>query len=179
MVRVSLPLALGALVSFTIATPVAATQNLEEASKGFRFEDWANAIAANPDGEHLSPEEAIQVFNAADIQDHHQVAKRDDVTCNSRGLPRASLADSVTCINQLAARGSANCHIPYAGGATLCQFGLAEIHGATVNRAGSVLPCQTFAASAGRILDICVRPGDTTVQGNNHPNQNIQITLAQ
>jgi hypothetical protein len=36
---------------------------------------------------------------------------------------------------------------------------------------------QTFAASAGRILDICVRPGDTTVQGSNYPNQNIEIHL--
>jgi hypothetical protein len=49
------------------------------------------------------------------------------------------LADSVSCINQLAARGSTGCHIPY-GGAPLITVGLAQIYGVTINHAGSILP---------------------------------------
>jgi hypothetical protein len=50
------------------------------------------------------------------------------------------LQDASDAISQLARRGNANCHIPYAGGASLVKYGLAEIYGVTVNKHGSILP---------------------------------------
>ncbi|KAL3475459.1 hypothetical protein BJX99DRAFT_259405 [Aspergillus californicus] len=164
MVRLGPAISLAAFISLSIAAPSAIlnSSGVEARDAGFSFEAWANGIIADPEG-----------FTKRD-----DMVKRDDVSCNDKGKPKASLADAVSCINQLAARGNANCHIPYAGGAALSTVGLAQIYGVTVNKAGSILPCQTFAASAGRILDLCVHAGDTTVQGSNHPNGNIQIHLS-
>ncbi|KAH6887633.1 hypothetical protein B0T10DRAFT_562845 [Thelonectria olida] len=177
MVRLVSALSLAALISCTTAAPSTGSQRIEARDEGFSFEEWANGIVAYPEGDHLSPEAAIQAAQEFGIRKRDDLTKRDAVSCNDKGQLKASLADAVSCINQLAARGNANCHIPYAGGAALSTIGLAQIYGVTVNKAGSILPCQAFAASAGRILDICVHPGDTTVQGSNHPNSNIQIHL--
>ncbi|KAL5342275.1 hypothetical protein BJX70DRAFT_356367 [Aspergillus crustosus] len=180
MVRLVSALSLAALVTCAVAAPATVTgvQPIEVRGEGFTFEKWASDIAADPEGDHLSPEEAIQAAQESGLIKRGDLLVRDSVSCNDSGKPKASLADSVSAINNLAARGSANCHIPYASGAALSTVGLAQIYGVTVNKAGSILPCQTFAASAGRILDLCVHPGDTTVQGSNHPNSNIQIHLS-
>ncbi|KAL7906650.1 hypothetical protein GGI35DRAFT_487770 [Trichoderma velutinum] len=149
-------LSLAALISCSVAA-IAGSQHVKTRGEGFSFEEWVNGIINHPEDDHLSPEEAIQVAQEFGVRKRNDMSKRDDVGCDDKGQLKSSLADAVSCISQLAARGNANCHVPYA--------------------AVFILPFQTFAASAGHILDICVHPGDTTVQGSNHPNSNIQIHL--
>ncbi|KAL3496758.1 hypothetical protein BJX62DRAFT_231961 [Aspergillus germanicus] len=189
MVRLSSALGLAALVSCTVAAPAAATgfqhsemeMEARDTGSGFSFEAWVNGIIADPEGDHLSPAEAVAAAQEAAALEKRSgdLTARDSVSCNDKGKPKASLQDASDAISQLARRGSANCHIPYAGGASLVKYGLAEIYGVTINKHGSILPCTTFAQSAGRILDICVKSAtQTTVQGSNHPNGNIQIHLS-
>ncbi|KAJ0423639.1 hypothetical protein BJY00DRAFT_309879 [Aspergillus carlsbadensis] len=192
MVRLSSALGLAAIVSCTVAAPSAATgfqhsemeMEARDSSAGFSFEAWVNGIIADPEGDHLSPVEAVASAqnDAGELpaleRRSGDLEARESISCNDKAKPKASLSDASNAISQLARRGNANCHIPYASGASLSKYGLAQIYGVTVNKHGSILPCTTFAQSAGRILDVCVKSAtQTTVQGSNHPTGNIQIHI--
>jgi hypothetical protein len=65
MVRLSSALGLATLVSCTVAAPAGATGfqprkwKWKLATPGFSFEAWVNGIIADPEGDHLSPAEAV------------------------------------------------------------------------------------------------------------------------
>lgn len=62
MVHFSLPtLALIALATSVAAIPTASTT----AAAPFTFAQWVEDIIANPDGDHLTPEQAVAAKNAA------------------------------------------------------------------------------------------------------------------
>ncbi|CEL07645.1 hypothetical protein ASPCAL10802 [Aspergillus calidoustus] len=158
MVRLSSALGLAALVSCTVAAPAAATgfqrsamemeMEARDTGTGFSFETWVNGIIADPEGDHLSPAEAVAAAQDAAVLGNclalekrsGDLTARESISCNDSGKPKASLQDASDAISQLARRGNANCHIPYAGGASLVKYGLAEIYGVTVNKHGSILP---------------------------------------
>ncbi|KAL2852599.1 hypothetical protein BJX68DRAFT_265489 [Aspergillus pseudodeflectus] len=152
MVRLSSALGLAALVSCTVAAPAAATgfqhsamemkMEARDTDTGFSFETWVNGIIADPEGDHLSPAEAVAAAQDAAALEKRSgdLTARESISCNDSGKPKASLQDASDAISQLARRGNANCHIPYAGGASLVKYGLAEIYGVTVNKHGSILP---------------------------------------
>jgi hypothetical protein len=73
MVRLSSAFGLAALVSCTVAAPAAATtfqhsemeMEARDTSSGFSFEAWVNGIIADPEGDHLSPAEAVAAAQEA------------------------------------------------------------------------------------------------------------------
>ena len=60
MVRLIFALGLAGCISYAIAAPPTLPQHADGQVKGFSFEEWVNGIIADPEGDHLSPEEAIK-----------------------------------------------------------------------------------------------------------------------
>lgn len=54
----------------------AAAESVNSAA-AFSFAQWAKEISENPNGKHLSPEQAFEAFEAA----HNQTGKRGDSYC--------------------------------------------------------------------------------------------------
>ncbi|KAG9250223.1 uncharacterized protein F5Z01DRAFT_678021 [Emericellopsis atlantica] len=129
-------------------------------SESFSFEKWTEEIIADPSGDHLSPEDA---FKLAMASEHQAVphAKRD-VSCDQK--PSASVSDAVQCINQLAAKGTQECHASYGGATVFCTYGKAQVVAVTNKVEGTSSSCQDVARGLGAIMDQCWRP-DNTVQG--------------
>lgn len=67
MVRPSVSvLALMASTALAAAVPATLATNAEIRSSTFSFSSWVEEIIANPDGDHLSPDEAVEAFFAAE-----------------------------------------------------------------------------------------------------------------
>ncbi|KAI9899781.1 hypothetical protein N3K66_006242 [Trichothecium roseum] len=176
MVKISLVMGLAALAPFSMAQPIDQDQNQGVAS-GFSFEAWVNDIIANPEGDHLSPEEAVAAaledgtVSSSASSSHEKRLGPNDVVCNRNGFTSAKAPDAVSCINELARRGSQACRAKSA--TKFCSIGTAEIVGVAGEgpKYDTSAPCQQVASAAGRILDICWR-ADNTVQGMNYVNGN-------
>jgi len=57
--------AFAALAVLALSHIVGAFPTASTAKSSFSFVDWVDGIIANPDGEHLTPEEAVAAFHAA------------------------------------------------------------------------------------------------------------------
>lgn len=68
------------------------------------------------------------------VEDPNVLFKRD-VSCDEK--ERASVADAIVCIDQLAARGREVCHVAYGHAANLCTHGLAQVVGVTNAQGGT------------------------------------------
>ncbi|CRK24994.1 hypothetical protein BN1708_014097, partial [Verticillium longisporum] len=144
----------------------------ESEAPAFSFEQWVEDIIANPDGKHLSPEEAVDAhlayINGTDVSLLESRALEKRVTCwtSSTSPPPAWGPDAVTCINYLASIGSRGCTV-YQYGQLFRRCGNARIYGTTGG--SQSLPvtdiCNNVARAAGRVMDSCYR-SDNTVRGS-------------
>ncbi|TDZ30026.1 hypothetical protein C8035_v003496 [Colletotrichum spinosum] len=157
-------LAVLALASFAGAAPAAAETDAVEV---FSFAKWVDGIISNPDGDNLSPEQAVEAWQASISETSSAVSERDVLQkryfCNTIPGSEAYIPDAVSCINELARRGGQACST---GGATaFCVIGRAQITGVKGGTASSVSSsCNDVARGAGYVMDHCSR-ADNMVQG--------------
>ncbi|KAM0420398.1 hypothetical protein ACHAPT_011818 [Fusarium lateritium] len=129
------------------------------AAQPFSVESWANDIIANPNGDHLSPEEAAKAYARPA---EGSLDKR--ATCHDNFYTPAQVPDAVACINQLAGKGGQACVIENYR-SRFCEIGGAAIDGVLPASEGRTeVPCSEIAQAAGRIMDTCYR-ADNTVKG--------------
>ncbi|KAF6827640.1 hypothetical protein CMUS01_08915 [Colletotrichum musicola] len=160
--------ALSALAALALAqlTGAAPTQK-EETVELFSFGKWVDGIIANPDGNNLTPEEAVKAWKAS-INETAAAADGENAlqkryACNTRPNNEASVPDAVWCINDIARRGSAPCSVP--GIVDFCIHGNARVWGARGGAFPTSSACNDVARGAGFVMDHCTR-ADNTVQGN-------------
>ncbi|KAK1965919.1 hypothetical protein LY78DRAFT_79406 [Colletotrichum sublineola] len=165
MVNFALPaLAALALAQLTGATPVATQSSAVEV---FSFSKWVGGIIANPDGDNLTPDEAVEAWHeslnktSAAPTGENLLQKR--FYCNTIPDTEAYIPDAVACINQLARRQGQECRVDTV--TVFCVIGRAQITGV---RGGNVQStssdCNDVARGAGFVMDHCSR-ADNTVQG--------------
>ncbi|KAF4333129.1 hypothetical protein FBEOM_13077 [Fusarium beomiforme] len=158
---------LGIFATNAIAGALAGREADTQANIPFSLESWVSGIIADPDGAHLSPDEALNLTVNQTSNDLGAMEKRA-VRCNTVAGTSASVADAVWCIDFLARRSGQRCGVPAGGRSSFCRHGLATIQGVSerpVWQGGTSSPCGNVARSAGRIMDKCTRGG--TVQGEN------------
>ncbi|KAH8672298.1 hypothetical protein BGZ61DRAFT_521332 [Ilyonectria robusta] len=128
------------------------------------FEQWVENIIANPEGEHLTPDEAIgaheAIINSTDI-DLEARALEKRVYCYDNVQDSAPAGDAAECINYLASIGGRDCTV-HSGSQQLFR----RIRGARIwgqigggNNAPATDSCQNVARTGGRIMDSCTRNG--------------------
>ncbi|KAF4777954.1 hypothetical protein HER10_EVM0010672 [Colletotrichum scovillei] len=168
MVNVALStLAVLAAAPFIGAIPTA-TQS--DAAEVFSFAKWVDGIIANPEGDNLTPSQAVEAWresvNATESDGttatNGLLQKR--VTCNTVAGTEASVPDAVSCINDLARKGSQACVVSSVS--VFCLLGNAQITGVKggTNAASTSSACNDVARAGGLIMDSCTR-ADNTVQG--------------
>ncbi|KAH0429048.1 hypothetical protein CKAH01_06163 [Colletotrichum kahawae] len=163
MVSFTLPaLATLALAALANGAPTTQTESVEI----FSFAKWVDGIIANPDGDNLTPEEAVEAWQAS-LNETSAVAEsgllQKRVICNTEPNTEAYVPDAVTCINDLARKGGQACEV--SGSSNFCTVGRARIIGVA---GGGVTytssSCNDVARGAGLVMDSCTR-ADNTVQG--------------
>ncbi|KAJ0381786.1 hypothetical protein COL922a_013849 [Colletotrichum nupharicola] len=181
---------LGAVATLAAVAPLAAAAPAATpAPEIFSFAKWVDGIIANPHGDNLTPEEAVEAYyksvNASEAAalewDYGRARKRDDAaegaspdwdygrvrkraTCNTIAGTQASVADAVSCINYLAGLGSTSCVVSNAK-SHFCTIGNAQITGVTSSSIPAASSCNDVARGAGYIMDACTLK-DNTVQGS-------------
>ncbi|KAI9899778.1 hypothetical protein N3K66_006239 [Trichothecium roseum] len=178
MVKISLVMGLAAFTSLSLAQPI--EQEEGTVTSSFSFEEWANGISADPEGNHLSPDEAVASAIEFGTESSSHEKRAGNIVCNTAGV-KVAKADSclapfrdkkapsaAACIDKIARRGGQTCHSKTI--TTFCSNSGAEIVGATTGPKFDVkTTCQKVAATAGKVMDICFR-SDNTVQGVNFLN---------
>ncbi|KAJ3174446.1 hypothetical protein HDU87_007138 [Geranomyces variabilis] len=122
---------------------------------------------------------AAQTAAILKARDPGPVDCRDDLGAAALG----NAQDSVSCINQLAARGSDACNADQLSN-ILCQQGNTAItilnkqlnEGGTSDPGNVALTCNDVAQAAGHIMDICTR-GDGTVRGSTDAFDNSNVIV--
>ncbi|KAK1849735.1 hypothetical protein CCHR01_07637 [Colletotrichum chrysophilum] len=163
---------LGAVATLAAVAPLAAAAPAATpAPEIFSFAKWVDGIIANPYGDNLTPEEAVEAYYksrnevpeaASPDWDYGRVRKR--ATCNTIAGTQASVADAVSCINYLAGLGSTSCVVSNAK-SHFCTIGNAQITGVTSGSIPAASSCNDVARGAGYIMDACTLK-DNTVQGS-------------
>ncbi|WYZ42694.1 hypothetical protein EsH8_VI_000393 [Colletotrichum jinshuiense] len=158
-------LAVLAVAPFIGAAPTTAQTDAVEA---FSFVKWVDGIIANPDGDNLTPEEAVEAWSAtinatSTATEGGLLQKR--VSCNNLVNTEAYVPDAVWCINDLARKGSQACVVQAVS--VFCVYGNAQITGVKggTNAATVSSSCNDVARGAGFVMDSCTR-ADNTVQGS-------------
>ncbi|KXX75566.1 hypothetical protein MMYC01_208796 [Madurella mycetomatis] len=142
------------------------------------FSEWVEGIIADPNGDHLSPEDAVAAFKSGAFSVPPAVKPRRGLvekraTCYEVPGTEALIVDAVACINAIARRAPDSCR-EY----MLCQLNTAAItqDGGGPGRWSS---CNDVARGAGYVMDHCVRPGSDWVQGSEfaHGNGNLLVRI--
>ncbi|KAK4156113.1 hypothetical protein C8A00DRAFT_41381 [Chaetomidium leptoderma] len=138
----------------------------------FSFVEWVEQMIADPEGHHLTPEQATAAFYAnqdsASPSEHGTrglLGKRVP-RCNEIVNTEAWVPHAVACINELARRGG-DCRVQFS--TRFCISGTAEINGNSGWDTTS--SCNDVARGAGYIMDHCTR-ADNTVQGSEYAHGN-------
>ncbi|RNJ54490.1 hypothetical protein D7B24_000393 [Verticillium nonalfalfae] len=178
MVRLTFPaLAMLSLLPFVTAAPAAASPDNVEIVP-FSIEKWATDIGNDPEGDHLSVEEAVIAFEAT--LNSTRLQKRSPI-CNHIPFKECRIADAVACINEASRKGSQSANIA-AGQASRswCGRGTAQLwastNGAFLQQVKQITYLQV-AQSGGKIMDHCTR-ADGRVQGSWVFNQQINVVLS-
>ncbi|KAK2042627.1 hypothetical protein LZ31DRAFT_555919 [Colletotrichum somersetense] len=167
MVNFALPaLAALALAQLTGATPVTTQSGTTEV---FSFSKWVDGIIANPDGDNLTPKEAVEAWHAslnetsAATTGGTLLQKR--YSCNTIPNTEAYVPDAVACINDLARKGGQECRVDAVS--VFCVIGQAQITGVKggTDAQYTSSSCNDVARGAGYVMDHCTR-ADNTVQGS-------------
>ncbi|KAJ3957185.1 hypothetical protein N0V92_006260 [Colletotrichum tropicale] len=163
MVSFTLPaLATLALAALTTAAPTTQTDSVEV----FSFSKWVDGIIANPDGDNLTPEQAVEAWHAS-LNETSAAAENGLLQkryyCNTIPNTEAYVPDAVTCINELARKGGQACQVDRSS--VFCVAGRAQITGVAGGGATTTSSsCNDVARGAGFVMDYCTR-ADNTVQG--------------
>lgn len=91
MVNISLVMGLAAFTSFSLAHPV--EQDEGTVTSSFSFEEWANGISADPEGNHLSPDEAISSAIQFGTESSSHDKRAGKIVCNSANVKVAKVSD--------------------------------------------------------------------------------------
>ncbi|WYZ36480.1 hypothetical protein EsH8_XV_000033 [Colletotrichum jinshuiense] len=159
---------LSVLAPIVKAAP-AATQ-VGDAVEVFSFVKWVDGIIANPNGDNLTPEEAVQAWRKSINATQSVVASTVDshlqkrVSCNTIAGTEAYVPDAVTCINYLASLGGQACVVSEAR-SIFCTAGNAQISGVRGISIPVSSSCNDVARGAGYVMDACTR-ADNLVQGS-------------
>ncbi|KAH8699359.1 hypothetical protein GQ44DRAFT_832157 [Phaeosphaeriaceae sp. PMI808] len=157
MVKFFLPTFAGLALTASVAAVPASNA---AAAVSFTFSQWIEDIIANPDGEHLSPEEAVTAKNAAEgaLSPANPLLKRNP-ECR---FGHANAKNAASCLNDLAKKGAGgiNCRVnqPLQ---TFCRIGNAEVIGSVSNNYPQSVNCNDVARTGGKIFDSCWRSDDT------------------
>ncbi|KAM5345694.1 hypothetical protein ACJ41O_011555 [Fusarium nematophilum] len=138
-----------------------------DAQQPFSFESWVESIIANPDGDHLSPEEAVKAAEASRTGGEGSLDERAWCWGDDNVTKAAYVPDAVKCINRLAAKGKKRCRVDGTG--LLCKIGRARIRAQTggTTKTKQSDTCNNIARSAGKVMDKCTR-ADNTVHGSEY-----------
>ncbi|KAL0943484.1 uncharacterized protein CTRU02_201371 [Colletotrichum truncatum] len=177
MVNSALPtLAALAFASFAGAAPAATQSDTVEV---FSFAQWIEGIIANPDGDNLTPDEAVEAWRASidqtsPVPDSGLLQKR--YWCNTIPNTEAYVPDAVWCINDVARRGGAECRVDTV--TVFCVHGRAQITGVRGGLNPTSSSCNDVARGAGYVMDHCTR-ADNMVQGAEyaHGNGNLLVWI--
>ncbi|KAH6634762.1 hypothetical protein B0J18DRAFT_30121 [Chaetomium sp. MPI-SDFR-AT-0129] len=148
-------------VSPAFALPATST---EVATEVFSFSNWIEGVITNPDGDNLTPEEAVAAWaasvNGTQVQ---TLDKRTPLTCP--GYSFCQIVDAVWCINYLATIGKQGQQCEVTTAANWCGHGTARLNGLTpVVGASTSSNCNDVARGGGYIMDACSR-SDGLVSG--------------
>lgn len=96
MVKFSFVMGLAALAPLAMAQPIA--QEEQGGVSGFSFEDWAKSIIADPEGDHLSPDQALSsALKDGTVSSSSSSSRKrqgpNDVICNRNGFKSATVSD--------------------------------------------------------------------------------------
>ncbi|KAK4225771.1 hypothetical protein QBC38DRAFT_420503 [Podospora fimiseda] len=163
---------LSALASILALTPV--INAVAVPVEPFSFEKWIDGKISNPNGTHLTADEAYEAYMATRLDvDAGSLSKR--ATCNVHDKV-APAADAARAIDYLASIGNQDCKVKVTQ--RFSTWGNAEISGN--GRGGATVPwvskCNDIARAAGKVMDTCWR-ADGTVQGSEYAwgNGNIAV----
>ncbi|KAK4226757.1 hypothetical protein QBC38DRAFT_365764 [Podospora fimiseda] len=179
-------------LAFLALTPVVTAVSVPDATnttsvttqveQPFSISQWVEEIIANPNGTHLSAEQAWETYKTT-VVDNPQPAGtlQKRVRCNIQ-RESAPAPDAVKCIEYLAGLGTTRCEVTLL--VRFAVWGNAEIVGVSNEiRNGKPVThsshCNDIARAAGKIMDNCWR-ADNTVQGDESAwgNGNIRVHIA-
>ncbi|KAH7138698.1 hypothetical protein B0J11DRAFT_500900 [Dendryphion nanum] len=167
-----------ALSLLAMCISVTAIPSLSTSSTApFTFAQWIEDIITNPDGDHLTPEEAVAAKNAAEAS-RNPLTKR--AWCQET-FTSANANDAAACLNDLARKSAAGvyCEVGWnQSNIQMCRIGSAEIVGSKVDIAAQGANCNDVARTGGLIFDSCWR-ADNTVKGSEIciSNNRLQINI--
>ncbi|KAK4148359.1 hypothetical protein C8A00DRAFT_19799 [Chaetomidium leptoderma] len=143
-----------------LALPAAPTEGDSEV---FSFGKWIDGIIANPDGNNLTPDEAVAAWSASSNGTRAgALEKRAPLVCT--GYSFCKVADAVWCINYLATIGGQGQRCEVTTAANWCGHGSARLNGLTAVGASTSSNCNDVARAGGYIMDACTR-SDGLVSG--------------
>ncbi|OAK96088.1 hypothetical protein IQ06DRAFT_308902 [Phaeosphaeriaceae sp. SRC1lsM3a] len=163
------------------ATAVSGAPALDTTSLGevpFTFTSWIDGMIANPNGNHLSPDEAVDAaYNGSSLQ----LGKR--VWCDVEAShPRTNARDAAYCLDYLTRLHNQGIRCGLASNeywVVKCQRNNAIIVASKSAAASQSISCGDFARNGGSIFDSCWRSDDTIVgQEIRYGNTNIGPTAA-
>ncbi|KAM0438458.1 hypothetical protein ACHAPT_001207 [Fusarium lateritium] len=176
MVRLSLS-AVAILATSSVAMALPAPASSSNAAETFSWESWVEGIIADPNADHLSPEDAIKAAQATASKRSLDIR---DPKCSGDDAPEGNAKElgAVNCINKLAALGDKACKVNDAVTIMCSQDGAQITAVVPGGRYPTSDTCNNMARAAGRIMDKCFR-GDYTVNGREYSlgNSNIAIHL--
>ncbi|ORY13955.1 hypothetical protein BCR34DRAFT_613085 [Clohesyomyces aquaticus] len=159
MVKLFLPTF--AALALTVSVAAVPTASNAAAAAPFTFSQWIEDIIANPDGQHLSPEEAVAAKNAAVGAESpaNPLLKRKP---NCDGFGHANAKNAASCLDYLAKKGAkgTKCEVKQPT-QSFCKIGNAEIIGSVSNHYPQSVNCNDVARTGGKIFDSCWRADDT------------------
>ncbi|QDS77944.1 hypothetical protein FKW77_001363 [Venturia effusa] len=166
-----------AVLGFTLLSLVAqikGASSKNDISTNFTFSRWIDSVISNPDGDVLTPDEALAAWNNTQTTttSHGRLEKR--YGCNTIPGTEAPISDAVWCINNLASRGSQKCTA--AAVVHFCTHGRARIMGVAGGIGSTTSSCNNIARAAGTVMDHCTR-ADNTVQGYEYALGNINMAV--
>ncbi|KAH8724868.1 hypothetical protein GQ44DRAFT_707950 [Phaeosphaeriaceae sp. PMI808] len=178
MVNYSLPI----LTLLTLSASVAAIPTAASTSgTTFTFTQWIEDIIANPNGDHLTPDEAVAAKNAAVASTNPLNTRAPRCMDEFDGWGRANANDAAACLRDLANKGAQGINCGIGQGQfdiQMCRIGNAQIHSSKSTSTFQQANCNDVARTGGKIFDSCWR-ADNTIKGADLciGNQNFQVGI--
>ncbi|KAH7137919.1 hypothetical protein B0J11DRAFT_500176 [Dendryphion nanum] len=156
---------LAVLTVLALSASIKAVPTAETTPAVFSFSNWIEGIIADPNGNHLTPEEAVAAARNAARASSRSVEKR--AWCND-SMRDAPAGDAAACLDYLARRGADGTQCVIGNGQffiQMCRIGRAEIVSSKSDRSAQGANCNDVARTGGLIFDTCWR-ADNRVKGS-------------
>ncbi|KAK3388588.1 hypothetical protein B0T20DRAFT_425831 [Sordaria brevicollis] len=183
--------AFATLAAFAVAAPTTAVSSAgTEEIKPFSFSQWVDDIL-NPNVIALTPEQAVDAYyqsvNATDAAAAPEAGSLNKRAATCRTISRALIADAVSMINQMAARGQATHTFSIQATLIDVRDGLG-VQRASIGATGGggarsyTVPWESYARAGGFVMDACTygttTGGQAQVPGDFGAGYGVQITLS-